>query len=186
MKLLIRTGLAALTISSMALLLTRTTNARPADEQHSLPAVAGSKDNISATVKEARDRARLLHEIIHGTLQVMHRDFFDPDELDKIPSASLEDVFNELARKQGVKVHWLGVDGQTMNIEHQPQDNFEREAVKAISSGKKEFEAVEGNRYRHAGAIVLHNVCLKCHVPNRSSLEDRAAGLVISMKFGKD
>ena len=186
MNLLMRTGLGGLTISSMALLLTLTTGARPADEQNSLSTVASCKDNISTTVQEARSRARLLHETLHGTLQVMHRDFFDPDEMDKIPSASLEDVFKELARKQGVKAHWLGVDGQTMNIEHLPQDDFEREAVKAISSGKKEFEAVEGNRYRHAGAIVLHNVCLKCHVPNRSSLEDRAAGLVISMKFGKD
>lgn len=29
-----------------------------------------------ATTSEARARARLLHETIHGALQVVHRDFF--------------------------------------------------------------------------------------------------------------
>ena len=61
----------------------------------------------------------------------------------------------------------------------------ETRAVKVLSSGEKEYEAVENDRYRHAGAIRLHNVCLKCHVPNRTSLEDRAAGLVISMPIKK-
>ena len=73
-----------------------------------------------------------------------------------------------------------------MNIDHKPQDEFERKAVDSLRGGKVMFEAVEGNRYRRASAIILHNACLKCHVPNRTSLEDRVAGLVISMPIKKE
>lgn len=97
----------------------------------------------------------------------------------------MEEVFKELAETLGVEVHWLAVDGKTMNVDHKPRDAFERKAVAALKEGKEEYEAVEEGRYRRAGAIVLHNVCLKCHVPNRKTLENRAAGLVISMSFGK-
>lgn len=138
-----------------------------------------------ATVEEARGRALLLHEAIHGSLEVMHRDFFDPDDRHRIPSASLEDVFDALGRTWNVRITWLGVNAKTMDIDHEPQDDFEKKAVAALASGKNEFEAVEGNLYRRVGVIPLHNRCLKCHVPNRTSLEDRAAGLAISMPFGK-
>ncbi len=140
---------------------------------------------VPATVEEARGRARLLHETIHGTLQLVHRDFFDPDDRERIPSATLEEVFEDLAENRAVELHWLAVDGKTMNVDHKPRDAFEKKAVAALKSGKEEYEAVEDGRYRHAGAIVLHNVCLKCHVPNRKTLENRAAGLVISMPIGK-
>ena len=139
---------------------------------------------VPATVDEARGRARLLHETIHGSLQVVHRDFFDPDNRDRIPSATLKDVFAVLAASHGVEVRWLGVQGKTMDVDHRPKDEFERKAVAALDSGEQEFEAVEGDRYRHAGVIHLHNRCLKCHVPQRTNLEDRVAGLVISMRFG--
>jgi nicotinamide riboside kinase len=140
---------------------------------------------VPATVVEARGRARLLHETIHGTLQVVHRDFFDPDDRDRIPSATMEEVFEDLATNWNVDLHWLAVDGKTMNVDHRPRDAFEKKAVAALKSGKEEFEAVEGKRYRRAGAIVLHNVCLKCHVPDRATLENRTAGLVITMPFAK-
>jgi hypothetical protein len=140
---------------------------------------------VPATVVEARGRAKLLHETIHGVLQLVHRDFFDPDEMDFIPSATLDELFADLAEKQKVKLHWLGVEGKTMSVNHKPQDDFERKAVAALKAGKIEFEEVGGERYRRVAPIVLHNSCLKCHVPNRQSLEDRVAGLAISMSFVK-
>ena len=143
-------------------------------------------DNPPVTVAEARGRARLLHETIHGALQVMHRDFFDKDDRRRIPSKSLEDVFSELALSDSVQIRWLAVNAKTMSEDHAPQDAFEKRAVEALSSGEEEYEAVENDRYRRAGAIRLHNVCLKCHVPNRTSLEDRAAGLVISMPIQEE
>jgi hypothetical protein len=138
-------------------------------------------ENLPATVVEARSRARILHETLHGTLQVMHRDFFDPNQRLSIPSRSLEDVFKELERSWQVKLHWLVVNADAMNVDNKPRDDFEKDAAKALASGKPEFETVEGNVYRFAGSIRLASQCLKCHVPRRTSTEDRTAGLVIRM-----
>jgi hypothetical protein len=128
---------------------------------------------------EPRQRSRLLHETIHGSLQVMHRDFFREGQ--PIPSASLEDVFAELEKSAGVKVRWLAVNAKTMNIKNRPKTLFDKVAGEAIAEGNEMFEAAADGVYQYAGAITLGNSCLKCHVPDRTTLEDRKAAVVISM-----
>lgn len=126
-------------------------------------------------------RSQLLHEMVHGALQVMHRDFFREDESFTLPSRSLEDVFAEMEERWQVEIRWLTVNAEPMNVDHNAKDEFEKQAVKALAAGEEEFEAVEENRFRYVGTIRLGSQCLKCHVPKRTSLEDRAAGLVITM-----
>lgn len=133
------------------------------------------------TAVEARVRARILHETVHGALQVIHRDFFEEEESRVIPSHSLEDVFKELARSQGIKVRWLAVNARAMNVDNEPRTEFEKQAVKALSAGKDEFEQVTDKAYQFTGSIRLASQCLKCHLPMRKSNEARVAGLVISM-----
>jgi len=159
----------------------KTTHAAEGNEPSPQPEAASFPSDIS----EARGRARLLHETIHGTLQVVHRDFFREDEKLPIPSASFEDVFEEVARSQKVKVRWLAVDTQAMNVDHKPTSVFDKQAVKALRSGQTEFESLENGSYHYVGTIRLSAHCLKCHLPARSSNKDRAAGLVISMPFKK-
>lgn len=134
-----------------------------------------------ASQAEARSRAMLLHETIHGTLQVVHRDFFIEDESRVIPSASMEDVFQALEDTYDVHLKWLVVETDVVNIDHKPEGDFEKAAVKALAERKPYFDAVEANTYRFAGSIRLSSQCLKCHVRNRKDTEDRTAGLVISM-----
>ncbi len=131
--------------------------------------------------QEAEGRARLMHEIIHGALQVMHRDFFDEDESHVIPSHSLEDVFAELARGHQVEVRWLVVNGGAMNVDNKPRDAFEKRAVEALIKGSPQYAETDDGKYRFVGSIRLASQCLKCHLPNRMSTEDRLAGVVISM-----
>ena len=138
-------------------------------------------DAEAEQVAEARLRSRLLHEAIHGSLQVMHRDFFRDGERLPIPSQSLEDVFSELEETWQVKVRWLTVNAKEMNIRHRPRSEFDKLAVKAISDGGEMFEATADGVYQYAGKIDLGNQCLKCHVPQRTSLEDRKSAVVISM-----
>lgn len=136
--------------------------------------------NLPKTVEEARGRARWMNELIHGSLQVMHRDFFgdgDDDSL-ALPSQSLDDVFAEMSRSWDVDIRWLGVNAM-QGVDHRPKDRFEEAAAKALEEGAQEYDAVEGTQFRFAGAIKIHNQCLKCHVRNRTSLEERVAGLVI-------
>jgi len=85
-----------------------------------------------------------------------------------------------------VELHWLAVNGKAMRVDHRPQDKFEKEAVKALAAGKSEFSKLDGDIYRYVGAIRLSSRCLKCHVPSRTSLEDRIAGLVIGMPINKE
>lgn len=137
--------------------------------------------HAAATVGEARARARLLHETLHGALQVMHRDFFRADDSRHIPSRSLEDVFSELADGYGVRLRWIAVDLHAMNVDNEPQTDFERAAVRALSDGDAEFESVADNEFRYVGAIRLSATCLSCHASRRSNNDARTAGLVITL-----
>lgn len=142
-------------------------------------------DLAPSTLNEARGRARLLHEVLRGSLQVMHRDFFDEENPPAIPSASLEDVFAELQRSHQVRVKWLTVETDVLNVDHKPQDAFETAAVRALKEGKTDYESSENGEYRFAGRIHLASQCLKCHVKSRTSTEARTAGVVISMPLQK-
>jgi hypothetical protein len=183
MKRIARTTFLALTGISIVLLATLGSGAVPPDDagQTSVGDEEAVRTVQLATIDEARARARLLHETIHATLQIFHLRYYREDEGLPLPARTLEFVFREVDRSHQVKLRWLAVNAQAMNIDHKPKDDFEKDAVKALASGKDEFELVENGVYRHVGAITLSAECLKCHVPNRTSLEDRAAGLVIAM-----
>lgn len=133
------------------------------------------------SVEEARGRARLLYETVQGMLQVVHHEYYREDEKLPIPARTFQKVFRELADNQKVELRWLAVTGQAMNQDHVPKNEFEKRAVSAITSGAEEYELVENGVYRRAGVITLTAECLKCHVPNRTNLKNRAAGLVIAM-----
>jgi hypothetical protein len=135
-------------------------------------------------VSEARARARLLHVTLDGALQVIHRDFFRRNGTKIIPSRSLEDVFKVLEKDSSIAVRWLAEEGTVMNADHKPRNEFERKAMKAIAAGDREFESAEKGIFHFAGSITLQNECLKCHVPDRTSLEERSAALVISVPLG--
>jgi hypothetical protein len=141
--------------------------------------------NDAPSVAEARQRARLLHGTIHDTLQIVHARYFREGERLAIPAAALKVVFKEVEGRDGVKLRWLAVDGRAMNIDHEPKDEFEKEAARALASGKDEHDLSADGVYRYAGPITLRAECLKCHLPGRSSNKSRTAGLLISMPVGK-
>lgn len=133
------------------------------------------------TTAEARARATLLHEMAHGTLQVMHRDFFDDEDAHAIPSASLEDVFHQMRDCYEVDLRWLVVNTDVVNVDHRATTDFELTAVKALAAGEPFVERVTDQRYEFAAPIRLPSQCLKCHVKDRKDNADRLTGLVISM-----
>lgn len=133
------------------------------------------------SLDDARREAAVLHTALHTSLQVVHHQYYREDEGLPIPAATLKDVFAEMEEVHGIKLRWLAVEGQAMNTDHKAKDAFEKSAVEALKSGKKEFEQVENKTLRRAGSITLGNHCLKCHVPNRKSTADRTAGLIIAI-----
>lgn len=148
-------------------------------------AASPDKADKAPSADEARTRARLLHETIHATLHYVHHEYYREDEGLTIPAATMSRVFREVAERQKVQLRWLAVDGEAMNADHKPRDEFERQAAAAIAAGKQEFERIDKDVYRLAAPITLTSDCLKCHIPNRKSSEDRSAGLVVSIPLGE-
>jgi len=134
-----------------------------------------------STTQQARRQAEILHTSIHTTLQVIHDRYYREDEGLPIPAAITGDVFKDLEAKQNVKLRWLAVEGLAMNTDHLPRGGFETEAVKSLKSGKEFHEQTENGFYRRAAPITLSSHCLKCHMPDRKSTNDRNAGLIIAI-----
>lgn len=137
-------------------------------------------DHAPQPLSAIRRQARLLHEAIHGSLQVMHRDFFRAGQTIKIPSHSLEDVFKELEKTQGVGLRWISVNTKAMNIDNEPQTPFEKDAAQQLKAGEPLFEQLDAEQYQFAAPIRLSATCLSCHVSGRSDNADRMAALVIT------
>lgn len=141
----------------------------------------GSARSRQVPVTEARRQAEVLHSVMHATLQRVHHRYYREDEGLPIPAAVLSEVFDDIAEEEQVQLRWLVVEGQPMNTDHNPQDQFERDAVAALKAGKSAHEEIAVETYRRAAPITLSNHCLKCHVPDRKSTEDRTAGLIITI-----
>lgn len=142
-------------------------------------------ESAATGVEEARERAKILHEIFHGTLQVIHRDYFRDDEGLKIPSRSMEDVFAQLAEKFGIQAKWIAVDLKAMSVHNEPITDFEKEAARELQAGKSEFETVTADRFHYAAKIQLSAHCLSCHASRRANNDERSAGLVLSLPLSQ-
>lgn len=145
------------------------------------PAAPSPGTAAPQSVDEARRQAEVLHSTIHIALQLVHDRYYREDEGLPIPAAILSELFAELEKEQQVTLRWLAVEGQAMNADHTAQNEFEERAVTALKARRPFLEDVSDGTYRRAGPITLSNHCLKCHVPNRRSLEDRSAGLIIQI-----
>lgn len=136
--------------------------------------------------QEARERADLLHGLVSDTLTVVHHAYYREDEGLPIPAVALKEVFGELATRRKVQLRWLVVDAQAMNVDHNPRDDFEKAAVKALLAGEPQHEETASGTYRRVAPISLTSECLKCHLPNRRSTKARTAALLISMPVRSD
>ena len=135
----------------------------------------------SVVVQQARRQAEILHDTLHSTLQVVHHRYYREDEGLLLPAAALREIFADVEKRQKIELHWLAVEGEVMNTDHRARDEFEQAAVAALKADRPFHEEVTEKAYRRAGPITLKNECLKCHVPDRKSTEDRTAGLVITI-----
>jgi hypothetical protein len=133
------------------------------------------------TVEEARRQAALLHTAMHSALQLTHHRFYKEDEGLPIPAAVVREMFDDVHADHAARLRWLVVEGQAMNTDHQARTPFEHAAVAALKSGQGEYEETTDGVYRRAASIRLQNACLKCHVPDRKSTEDRTAGLIVAI-----
>jgi len=146
-----------------------------------------STDKKRVSVKVARERAKLTHNIYSATLDMIHHRYFHGDRA-SVPARAMEDVFSELAQRENIKAKWIAVNTRAMSIDHRPQGEFEKQAAKAIAAGEREYERVENGIYRRAVGISLTNRgCLGCHLRfGANGRGKRFAGLVISIPVKKE
>ena len=120
----------------------------PAKESNPKTAPAAKPaDEKLVTVEEARERARLMHDIYSATLDALHHHFFRHD-LAVLPARAMEDVFAEVDEKQKIKSRWIAVNTPAMSVNHEPANAFEKKAAEEIASGKAEYELVENGYYK--------------------------------------
>ena len=125
------------------------------------PPAADEKKPVS--VGEARERAKLLHEVYETTLQTIHLRYFRDDAGMTIPSRALEDVFARVGRRSDVKARWISVNARAMSLDHEPEDDFEKQAARSLAGGKPDHELVENGIYRRATPIRLSSSWIKWH-----------------------
>jgi hypothetical protein len=138
------------------------------------------------SVEQARERAKLTHNIYSATLDVMHHRYFRAERT-SVPARAMEDVFAEISRQENIKANWIAVNARAMSIDHRPKGDFEKKAAKILASGKNEYEEIKHGLYRRAERISLMNRgCLGCHLGfGASGTTKRFAGLVITIPVKK-
>jgi hypothetical protein len=182
-----RIGLGTLAGATLVLCAALTLNADP-------PGVLGKKsaeksgsseksDGIQRlSVAEARERAKLMHEIHSATLEAMHHHYFRREH-SVLPARAMEDVFAEIDKQSKIKTRWIAVNTPAMSVDHKPQTRFEKDAAAELAKGKPAFDQVVKGVYHRAGTIPLGPGCVGCHtrlgVPPTKI--PRVAGLVISI-----
>lgn len=134
------------------------------------------------SIEVARARAKLTHTICCAMLDVIHDNYFR-HERSVVPSVAMEDAFPTINELENISLRWVTVNGKTMNVDHDPKTDFEKNAAKAISAGKNDFETVEKGIYRRGkGISLMNNGCLTCHLGFGSSGKiDRFSGLIVSI-----
>jgi hypothetical protein len=148
---------------------------------------ATEADEERVTVDVARQRAQLMHNICSAMLDVMHHQYFR-EERSTVPATAMEDAFRMIAAQEQISARWITVNAKVMNVDHEPKDEFEKQAAKAIAAGEIAHELVEEGVYRRAQGISLMNKgCLQCHLGfGASGRRERFAGLVLEIAVSGD
>lgn len=139
------------------------------------------------SIEVARDRAALLHQVFASTLTVMHDRYFHEDQV-IIPARAMEDVFSDLQEQAGVEARWIAVSFDPMNINHEVDTDFEKQAAKRIAAGRSHVEGIDDGFYRRATAIPFRTSCISCHAGyfRKPPTKPKFAGLVISIRVAPD
>ena len=140
------------------------------------------KADVSNQTTHLRRQAELLLKTYLAALMVVHREYFDEDERHLLPARAFEEVFREVDEFSGGRTRWIAVNTPAMNVDHEPQSAFEKDAAKSLAGGDDFFERIEGEFYRRAAPVPFLASCSKCH---QSALGKRRSGrmaaLVISL-----
>lgn len=118
-------------------------------------------------IEQARMTAKMLDDLYKTFIVLITEEYVkDPSIL---PAATISKrVFETMAKKGWHQAKLLDATGKPFNNDNRPDDDFEKDAVKALSSGQSYFEraeTVEGTKYLRAATEVpvVIKGCILCH-----------------------
>ncbi|MGR3293633.1 MAG: c-type heme family protein [Candidatus Scalindua sp.] len=119
----------------------------------------------------ARKTVRMLDDIYKTYIVLITEEYVDDPSV--LPAATLSKrVFKSMNKKGWHKARLLDATGTPFNPENNPRDEFERDAINAMISGRTYFEKIEKiNGKVHLRVVTsVHAVmkgCISCHPSSR-------------------
>ncbi|MCP5007779.1 MAG: DUF3365 domain-containing protein [Planctomycetes bacterium] len=125
------------------------------------------KAGLTRKLELAKETVRMLDDLYKTFIILITREYADDPSV--LAAATLsKKVFKIMSGKGWHKARLLDATGSPYNPENNPRDDFERDAIKALTSGKSYFERVEkleGRNYLRAATTLTANIegCTFCH-----------------------
>jgi hypothetical protein len=122
-------------------------------------------------LEHARKTVRMLDDVYKTYIVLITEEYVDDPSV--LPAATLSKrVFKSMNKKGWHKARLLDATGTPFNPENNPKDEFERDAINAMISGKTYFEKIEKIEGKdHLRAVTsVHAVmkgCISCHPSSR-------------------
>jgi len=115
------------------------------------------------TLTEARRTVALLDQAYQSTLRHVHRRFPVGHGQPVVAALVMRDVQREVSVGGGLTSRFMAARGKAMNADHEPRDDFERQAARELGQGARWVESIEGGRLRVATPVSLGGGCFPCH-----------------------
>jgi hypothetical protein len=118
-------------------------------------------------LEHARKTVRMLDDVYKTYIVLITEEYVDDPSV--LPAATLSKrVFKSMNKKGWHKTRLLDATGTPFNPENNPRDEFERDAINAMISGKTYFEKIEKIEGKDHLRVVtsVHAVvkgCISCH-----------------------
>jgi UDP-2,3-diacylglucosamine pyrophosphatase LpxH len=122
-------------------------------------------------LEHARKTVRMLDDVYKTYIVLITEEYVDDPSV--LPAATLSKrVFKSMNKKGWHKTRLLDATGTPFNPENNPRDEFERDAINAMISGKTYFEKIEKIEGKDHLRVVtsVHAVvkgCISCHPSSR-------------------
>jgi len=140
----------------------------------------GAAPAKDAALERTRREVRMLDDIYKGGVVLITTHYVD-DKQDLPAGTAFKKLFAAAKEKGWHEVRLLDATGAPYNSENAPQDDFEREAVKALAEGEswqeKEIQR-DGKRYLRVATPVpvVMKKCVMCHENYQNVPAGKAVG----------
>ena len=129
------------------------------------------KSVMNMELEHARKTVRMLDDIYKTYIVLITEEYVDDPSV--LAAATLSKrVFKSMNKKGWHETRLLDATGTPFNPENNPRDEFERDAINAMISGKTYFEKIEkiGGKDHLRAVTSVHavmNGCISCHPSSR-------------------